>query len=758
MSYDRRMLHSKSMSRWVIVSLTSGMAAVLACGPFFPEDALDKPSGILQPPVFHFRSELNRLPLPEKISSHPVGTPAYTLDLEMVEMAEIVLPLMPDTAARDSWLERYRSLRRAMIGSGDASKQQMVPSDKAATLPWSKARQDLTDIIAPLPQDLRLYLEGAAAWLDGREAAAENPAQKARESWQQLLALPADQRPWRSTWAAWMLFRTAPHDEQGRWLSETRKLRTAGFKDALHLGIEAAYILGRSNSDYAERAEVSAAEWKRMAMLRAILGLNDSADKLRYDRHRHTAWTEDLARDVVADPFLRSVQMLNIIEKAQDQLGWQHGHHGKDSLSDDLAPWLTSLEQAGITNQQEAVLLAWMYYNAAKFDQARRWLALAPADNVNALSLRGKLAAMRGHRREAEQHLTHLASLLPDSTDESRVRREAGLLDGAGSLTPRNYDQIRRHHFLADCGVAQVARNDFAGALRTFLRSDYWNDSAYIAERLLSVEELLSLSRAGKLPPLQKPPTPPPARDAVADEEYYPSLHWNLPSGMSHFTYLVSRRLIREGHYKDAARLLPEALAKATDRFAEAMRRGRNSRLSREQRAEALWTAAQIERKLGMELFGFETAPDHSFCGGEFELENFARLRAQDLWTPWWESLDGDQVLRLRPVLPATPDELWRARHYAPRVEKRFHYRYVAAELAWKAAALMPDDSEETARVLGIAGGWLKSRDPKAADRFYQALVRRNPSVPLAQKAAKKRWFPNIEWNFDPVPVQVSVR
>lgn len=755
MSYDRRMLHSKSMSRWVIVSLTSGMAAVLACGPFFPEDALDKPSGILQPPVFHFQSELNRLPLPEKISSHAVGTPAYTLDLEMAEMAEIVLPLMPDKPAREAWLERYRSLRRAMIGSGDDSKQRMVQADKAATLPWSKARQDLTDIIAPLPQDVRLYLEGAAAWLDGREAAAENPAHKARESWQQLLALPADQRPWRSTWAAWMLFRTAPHDEQGRWLSETRKLRTAGFKDALHLGIEAAYILGRSTSDYAERTEVSAAEWKRMAMLRAILGLNDAVDKLRYDRSKHTAWTEDLAREVVADPFLRSVQMLNIIEMAQDQLGWQHGHHGKDALSDDLTPWLTSLEQAGITNQQEAVLLAWMYYNAAKFDQARRWLALAPSDNVNALSLRGKLAAMRGQRREAEQHLTHLASLLPDSTDESRVRREAGQLDGVGSLTPRNYDQIRRHHFLADCGVAQVARNDFAGALHTFLRTDYWNDAAYIAERLLSVEELLSLSRAGKLPPLQKPQTPP---TPAASEEIYPSLHWNLPPGMSHFTYLVSRRLVREGHYKDAARLLPDDLARAAERYAEAMRQGKNPRLPKQERAEALWTAAQIERRLGMELFGYETFPDHSHCGGEYELENFARLRAQKTWSPWWQEPTDDLAMKLRPVLPATADELWRTRHYAPKVEKRFHYRYTAAALAWKAAALMPDDHEQTARVLGIAGGWLKARDPKAADRFYQALVRRNPTVPMAQEAVKKRWFPTIPWNFDPKTMEVSSR
>jgi len=72
----------------------------------------------------------------------------------------------------------------------------------------------------------------------------------------------------------------------------------------------------------------------------------------------------------------------------------------------------------------------------------------------------------------------------------------------------------------------------------------------------------------------------------------------------------------------------------------------------------------------------------------------------------------------------------------------RWHYRYIAADLAWEAARLMPDDSPETADVLCEAGGWLKDRDPKAADRFYKALVRRCTQTPLGQAADEKRWFP----------------
>lgn len=74
----------------------------------------------------------------------------------------------------------------------------------------------------------------------------------------------------------------------------------------------------------------------------------------------------------------------------------------------------------------------------------------------------------------------------------------------------------------------------------------------------------------------------------------------------------------------------------------------------------------------------------------------------------------------------------------------RFHYRYRAAALAWEAAEQMPDNTEETARVLCTAGTWLKYRDPQAADRFYKALVNRCRQTVLGQEADRLRWFPNL--------------
>ena len=745
------MICRHSTYRWLGAFVALGAATVIACGPFFPESALVPPRGILQPPLFHFQGELNQIPLPPDIRpTHPPGSPAYTLDLEMAEMEQIVA----DMPERDAWLQRYRGLRRAMLSAGDSSEHSMRQEDSTAAMNWAKAKRDLADVIAPLPEDVRLYLQGAAAWLDANERVSDDPSKAAREFWRQVLALPAEQRTHRSTWAAWMLFRTSPHDEQGRWLAETRELAREGFKDCLHLGIEATYILGRAGSDYPEKSAVTSADWKRAAMLRALLGHSRAEDRLRHDRRLLTDWSADFAREVVADDFLRRVQMLQLIEALESRGGWEQGFQRTPSQDDDLPRWLESFENAGIKDQQEAVLLAWISYNGARFDDARRWLALAPADDVNALALRGKLAAMRGDRRGAQVHLTRMAARLPTPELSARSAWERARDFEWFPLTTANYAAVRTHKLLGDCAVAQVARNDFAGALQTFLRTDYWHDTAYVAERLLSVEELLSLSRAGRLPRLEKisvpdaSPPPSPLRIGFLEEKYG---GWDQPEGMERFTYLVARRLAREGFIKDARKLLPADLERALLRFDAEMRRSKNTRLSSEDRAQALWTAAQIERRLGMELFGFEAAPDFTLVGGSFELTSFHEWRQAALWRHSWtsEPQTPQQALIFRPVLPATADELWRARHYGPRHEQRFHYRYTAADLAWRAAGFMPHDTEENARVLAIAGGWLKNRDPKSADRFYKALVSRNPSIPLAQAADQKRWFPAIDWNFD---------
>ncbi len=107
-----------------------------------------------------------------------------------------------------------------------------------------------------LPVEFAAYLQGALAFRRGDLAAATG-------HWQRLLALPAGDRHYRSTWAAFMLGRVALRrsprdlDAAAGWFRRTRELAAGGFADSLglavaSLGWEARAEAARKRYDRAE--------------------------------------------------------------------------------------------------------------------------------------------------------------------------------------------------------------------------------------------------------------------------------------------------------------------------------------------------------------------------------------------------------------------------------------------------------------------------------------------------------------------------
>ncbi len=131
-----------------------------------------------------------------------------------------------------------------------------------------------------------------------------------------------------------------------------------------------------------------------------------------------------------------------------------------------------------------------------------------------------------------------------------------------------------------------------------------------------------------------------------------------------------------------------------------------------------------------MELLGTEVEPDWQVHGGNFEVGVTVTNRIS---------------LQVSNVLATTTAEIERATQHGVTPDRRWHYRYRAAALAWEAAQLLPDNSDETARVLCVGGTWIKYRDPTAADVFYKALVRRCRKTAIGAEADRIRWFPLLD-------------
>jgi len=217
------------------------------------------------------------------------------------------------------------------------------------------------------------------------------------------------------------------------------------------------------------------------------------------------------------------------------------------------------------------------------------------------------------------------------------------------------------------------------------------------------------------------------------------------PDNNARMRWMLARRLVREDRYAEARIFFPKEQRPVLDRYAAALKEADNTKLPKTQRARALFTAAWIARENGMEIMGTEVEPDGFVSEGDFDPGSLDVERADGVKpVQAFDEKKREEVTKREPIrfsIPATAEEKKRIEKSRPHPAHRFHYRWVAAALAWKAAGLMPDGSEELADVLSTGGSWIKDRDEKGADKFIQAIERRCPKTTIGRATLKKHWF-----------------
>lgn len=803
--------------RWVAGLLAGTLAlapagpGLRACGPFLPEQILLARQAILRTPVADFAQEVAALteadgapPLPAGLSPAPPlrrdahGEPVFAeppdrLAMEKDEIREALVASGTSEAARAELLAAYGTFRAAHrppapavspeadapplrldeVGEAARRAQESGASSSSSPLPGPLA--------SGLPGEFRDYLEGAAAFWGGDFRAA-------RAAWERLLARPAAERKHRGVWAAYMLARTlepgsADSAEAAARYRRVRELRAEGGRDPLDLAVaslgwEARLALGRD--DFGAAA--------RLYYLQAVAGGEgnsfETGSSLRATvdavlGREQLASPEALAA-AARDPFLRRVITLyfacserftyQFTETAPDEAV---SHDPEVRRRDRARLWLRTLEAAGLPGGPEAGRIAWAAYQGGDYAGAGAWVARAPGDDPLAEWLRAKLALRAGRNDEAAAHFARAVRGFPAEA------REVGNAMDAAEGRATDGRAFRTSQFHADLGIVSLSRGDHAQALNALLRSGFWRDAAYVAERVMTPDELLAfVQRVYPQAPAFSEPTPPrpgepgpvaevrdenaPTRPDAAPrdpdpgnldrvlEALGPGLAARSTENPAAFSlrWLLARRLARLGRGAQAREFYPAALVPKFDEFLAALKTSASPREPKPRRAAAFWRAARIQRWLGMELFGTEAEPDWRVEDGNFEMDSYRAARLEQ--RPVLPRVPGEPPPEPTPTPPpwvprVGAQEKLRVAREEVRPEKRFHYRYRAADLAWQAAALLPDGSEETARVLAVGGLWLESvRETKAADRFYVAILRRCGKTALGQEANRLGHFPDV--------------
>jgi hypothetical protein len=552
---------------------------------------------------------------------------------------------------------------------------------KQAGEAWSTVAEISPQLPAGLPAEFAGYFRGAELWARGNVTAAQS-------EWRAVLERPLRERRYRSTWSAFMLGRA--------YLQQAEAIPAvpgALDKAVSHFRLVRAWVneglpdpLGLAVASLGWEARMEKQRGNVIAAIQLYLEQHAAGDPTALESLRRTAADfpqlgEEALSKLAHDPASRRVFTAYLVARGGSLFG--------DGLSSESAEkfaqtWATTLQAAGVSSVPEADRLAWLAYEGGLFALAQEWAALAPDASAETQWIRAKLALRGGDLRGGEKFLR-------------------------AALAVPGLEEVHHDRLEAELGRVCLAQNDFAGTLTAWISGGHRQDAAFIAERVMTNAELICY--------VENNPTLVP-RELTMQREGFGSF----------LRPLLARRLARAGQADVAARYFPDDTQKIFLGYVAAVKQGFDAHAAATERAAAFWRAAETVHEKGLELLGTELDPDWAYLDGEYQL------------TPSVDARQGTPR-QVSDIFTPTPIEIARLQEQASP-SKRFHYRYRAAELAWWAASLLPNESDETARILNEAGSWLKARDPIAANPFYQALVIRCGQTDLGRAAAERHWFP----------------
>jgi hypothetical protein len=762
------MWNRKKVARVLAVTLSTGAVAVMACGPFFPLQLLDDraatlaatPSNSFAYEATHLLAASDTLKAVERRSNGYDEAPA-------------VNPDEPDKA----------SLPAAQWQALQAMRQ--APDDEQAYA-----------LGAGLPPALRLYTTGAVDLKAAQACTAVDQACErspealqalAIERFQAVLALPADQGAPRAVWAAYALGRlytersaSADADPQAQ---AARASAVTAFKQARSLALTGApdpwamavgsygeqarlYLTTPGQAcDYSDfmnatacASAIAPADLKQALALyaeQAARGSDSAVQSLRIIAQWLLSNT-DQAASVIDDPLSQrllvaySLAMMGDIvnddpSSANDvfansentgRLGYADAAQNYKGVSANpvLQRLVEAINQHGVQPVAGTDRLAALAYRLGNYPLAQS--LVDRQSGALAGWVRAKLALRRGDNNAAAQAYAEAARGFPT-------------LDGSVE-----HDGVQR--LRAEQAVLSLSRGEYTQALQQFYVSGYAEDMYYVAERVLTVEELKAYIDE-HVPASAMPPRPVDFASFNAEQ----LLAWRSRQAESSFTEadrlrsLLARRMMRQGQFEQALAYFPDdqdprntdvdyvysaqqTLTVSTPRawakrYGDARHDAANAWFATN-RAEAWFSAARLARQHGMEIMGYQQGPDFAEIGGMY---TYGTGRGS-----WRYTREDSPALprdtpeqRAAADLPGplvTADERRRYATSEASPGQTFHYRYVAVAHAEKAADELPPRSQAFAAVLCQATGFVQNDQPRAS-QLYQRYVKEGAAVPFAE-------------------------
>lgn len=691
-----------------VLAIVASIGVALACGPNFPWQLFDDRAETVSEPVgLSFAFEIKRLasaPADKLVAVEPDDSYSTRTDPEVivVEREEAqsgawtsILPA-GTTLSTDRLLAKLEAARRAESG-----KEALIAGEG-------------------LPVAVLDYIAGAIEFHAGRLGTAT-------EYFEAIDRLPPALRRIRTVAAAYMLGRiqqlTGEFDAARKSFQAVRARAQAGAPDPMGLAVaslgeearvdlvevgllDVPWNVPASDLDDA-KAKTLIGRAVRLYVEQAVRGSKVALLSLREVAGLLTADGDALAR-AIPDPLVRQLLVAYVVARDGQSI-YDDGVAGpKDQAV--MAVINAVLTQPNPATGDDLDRLAALAYQAARYDVAEK-LAVA-TERPLGLWVRAKLALRRNDRAAAVRDWT--AAL--------------GATVGAGNAA--KLDGATETRLRGETAVMTLSEGRYGDSLRLLfpVARTYWGDVAYIAERVLTTDELKAFVDGLPLADADEPSKP--------DDDY-----GIVTRPVASLRDLLARRLVRDGRLQEAqpyftttpTEAAPDSPPPAVDAraYSEAIKAAQPAwPWQNVSRAEALFTAAMLARKRGMEIMGTEGPPDEAALSGSFESGV-----GQTSPVPERQGAQTDGVIRpydSRSLLG--PDEERRFASSAPKPDVRFHYRLIASDHSVAAADLLPQRSQAYAAALCWAARFAKDgNDLPRTENIYRRYVATGAYQPWAK-------------------------
>jgi hypothetical protein len=683
-----------SFNRMAVVALlaAAGIGGALACGPNFPWQLLDNRDETTSEPVaLSFPLEASRLvaaPGDDLRAVESIDPTTWTGNATMAEPEAVVAER--EEALSGDW--------RTLVGPDSE------PDALAAKLAAARGAADGDAAMAAgagLPPAVLNYIAGAVEFLADR-------FDTAMPYFEAIDRLPTEQRQIRAIAAAYMQGRV--YQQRGEMaLARTafqaaRRYAQAGAPDPM--GLAVASLGEEARIDLVEAGLVKPPPWPvpasdaddakvasliadavRLYADQAARGSKMALLSLREVAERLVARERELKLSAV-DPLVRRLLVAYVVARNSDY-PW-----GNDLAAEKIARVVDAVaSQPAPGAGDDLDRLAALVYMGGRYDLAER--LTAETRRPLGLWIRAKLALRRGDRAAA-------------------VRDWTAALKGAEEADSAVLDEPAKTRLRGEVAVVRLSQGEYGDSLRLLfpLASTYWGDVIYIAERVLTVDELKAF--VDGLPPSR--PATPAAVNNIWGADFVPA---------DRLRPVLARRLVRVGRTGEAVAYFPAP--KTTDQGDSQYATAEEARnylaaieaakpgwpfdwpWQRVARAEAVFKVATLDRERGMELMGTEGPPDVTVLSGAFA---YGVGQAK----PEGRSTSPSALLG--------PDEASRFAASAPRPDFRFHYRGIAADRALAAADLLPQRSQAYAATLCWAARYaIDSGDQAKLEAIYRRYL-----------------------------------